>query len=74
MVMLVGVMFVCTATYVAQRTLEGEDGRKLDRSLNEELFSKKDYITASGGVISVASMVDLQVKYSVIIFHINAII
>lgn len=60
MVMLVGVMFVCTFTYLAQRNMEGDDGRKLDSAIIEELVSKTDYITARGGVISVAARVDLQ--------------
>lgn len=63
MVMLVGVMFVCTFTYLAQRNMEGEEGRKLESAIVEELVSKTDYITASGGVISVAARVDLQVKH-----------
>ena len=62
MVMIVGVMFVWTLAYLAQRTLEGKDGRTLDSVLVEELINKTDYITSSGSVISVDARVDLQVK------------
>ena len=62
MVMIVAVMFVWTLAYLAQRTLEGKDGRTLDSALVEELLNKSDYITSSGGVISVDARVDLQVK------------
>ena len=61
MVMIVAVMFVWTLAYLAQRTLEGKDGRTLDSVLVEELINKTDYITSSGGVISVDARVDLQV-------------
>ena len=61
MVMIVAVMFVWTLAYVAQRTLEGKDGRTLDSALVEELLNKSDYITSSGGTISVDARVDLQV-------------
>ena len=62
MVMIVAVMFVWTLAYVAQRTLEGKDGRTLDSVLVEELVNKTDYITSNGGVISVDARVDLQVE------------
>ena len=62
MVMIVAVMFVWTLAYLAQRTLEGKNGRTLDSVLVEELINKTDYVTSSGGVISVDARVDLQVK------------
>ena len=64
MVMIVAVMFVWTLAYLAQRTLEGKDGRTLDSVLVEELINKTDYITSSGGVISVDARVDLQVEFN----------
>ena len=60
MVMLVGVMFVWTVAYIAQRNMEGDDGRKLESVLVEELINKSDYITSSGGVITANARVDLQ--------------
>ena len=74
MVMLVGVMFVCTATYLAQRNMEGDNGRKLDRVVIDELLSKTDYITANGGVICREARVDLQVKHCTFIQGANTII
>ena len=65
MVMIVAVMFVWTLAYVAQRTLEGKDGRTLDSALVEELLNKSDYITSSGGTISVDARVDLQVEFNI---------
>ena len=65
MVMIVAVMFVWTLAYVAQRTLEGKDGRTLDSGLVEELINKSDYITSSGGTISVDARVDLQVEFNI---------
>ena len=60
MVMITIVLFVCTFTYVSQRTTEGKDGRRLFRDVEEEIMSKTNYITSDGGVISSAARTDSQ--------------